>query len=164
VLNQIIEEAKSKETHSKDIESENKQTRNSPPRLRDHADSCMCRCRCACVSNPINLSSQDFSAGSPLGDIESQIRLQIEERNRGKVEAESPKMSSSMGSQDINSRPLAQAKRTLIMENQDIMDRRSSRPATNERPAVRGSNIASILANPSMHIDEDVILDDKYNK
>jgi hypothetical protein len=148
VLNQIIEEAKSKETHSKDIESENKQTRNSPPRLRDHADSCMCRCRCACVSNPINLSSQDFSAGSPLGDIESQIRLQIEERNRGKVEAESPKMSSSMGSQDINRRPLPQAKRTLIMENQDIMDRRSSRPATNERPAVRGSNIASILTNP----------------
>lgn len=57
-------------------------------------------------------------------------------------------MSSSMGSQDINRRPLPQAKRTLIMENQDIMDRRSSRPATNERPAVHGSNIASILTNP----------------
>ena len=170
MLNQIIEEAKSKETHSNDIESENKQPRNSPPRLRDHADSCMCRCRCGCVSNPINLSSQGFSAGSPLGDIESQIRLQIEERNRGKVEAESPKMSFSKGAEDINSRPLAQAKRTLIMENQDkiyenknpmfALDRKSSRPAANERPAVRGSNIASTLANPSMRIDGHVIVDD----
>ena len=174
MLNQIIEEAKSKETHSNDIESENKQPRNSPPRLRDHADSCMCRCRCGCVSNPINLSSQGFSAGSPLGDIESQIRLQIEERNRGKVEAESPQqmllMSSSKGAQDINSRPLAQAKRTSIMENRDkiyenknpmfALDRRSSRPATNERPPVRGSNITSTLANPSMRLDGHVIVDD----
>ena len=134
MLNQIIEEAKSKETHSKDIESENKQTRNSPPRLRDHADS----------SNPINQFSQDFSVGSPLGDIQSQIRLQ--------EQSESLRMSSFMGSQDINSRPLAPAKRALIMENQDIMDRRSSRPGTNERPGFRSGNIASIL---------DVILDDE---
>lgn len=39
------------------------------------------------------------------------------------------------------------------------LDRRSSRPAANERPAVRGSNIASTLANLPMRIDGHVIVD-----
>ena len=39
------------------------------------------------------------------------------------------------------------------------LDRRSSRPATNERPAVRGSNTASTLTNPPTRIDGHVIVD-----
>lgn len=61
-LNRIVEEAKSRETHSKDIESEN---RSSPAKLRELTDS----------SNPVNPFSEDFSIKSSLRDIESQVQL-----------------------------------------------------------------------------------------
>lgn len=59
-LNRIVEEAKSRETLSKDIESENK---SSPARPRELTDS----------SNPVNPFSEDFSIKSSLRDIESQV-------------------------------------------------------------------------------------------
>ena len=70
-LNRIVEEAKSRETLSKDIESENKR---SPARPRELTDS----------SNPVNPFSEDFSINrgisipsqsikSSLRDIESQV-------------------------------------------------------------------------------------------
>ena len=60
-LNRIIEEAKSRETHSKDIDSENQ---SSLPKLRELTDS----------SSPINPFSEDFSIKSSLRDIDSQAQ------------------------------------------------------------------------------------------